>query len=95
MNSDDSVAKHGRAELFGSADFEASDVVEISVEQGRAVKAVVRFPYSDSMDLCMVLNRPVAGKAFVRTVWFNEVNDKHNTLRLGRFARPVAGVKVL
>lgn len=79
---------YGSAELFSSADFESKDVVEVQVQNGQPVKAVVRFPYSDNLDLCMVINTPASGRAFVRTVWFNAVDDKHHTLNRSLYNRP-------
>lgn len=82
------VDRYGRAELFSSAEFQASDVVEVEVVQGQPVKAVLRFPYSDDLDLVMVLQRPERGVSFVRTVWFNRANDQHKSLDRSKYRKP-------
>lgn len=81
------VDRYGRAELFSSAEFKASDVVEIEVEGGSPVKAVLRFPYDDTLDLVMVLQRPERGVSFVRTVWFNKASDNHKSLDRSKYNR--------
>ena len=82
------VDRYGRAELFGEAEFEAADVVEVEVAQGQPVKAVLRFPYDDDKDLVMVLQRPERSVSFVRTVWFNLVSDKHRSLDHSKYRKP-------
>lgn len=64
------------------------DVVEIEVVNSQPVKAVIRWPWDDHQDLCLVLQTPSKGSAFVRTVWFNTVTDQHYTLNRSCFARP-------
>jgi len=80
--------RYGKLELFPEVEFEAGDVVEVLVEQGRAVKAVVRFPMEDGRDLVFVLNRPEAGQAVVRTVWANQGSDKHRSLNRAAYRLP-------
>lgn len=80
--------RYGKAELFGSAEFCAADVVEIEVKAGQPVKAVLRFPYDDTLDLVMVLTTPLRGEAFVKTVWFNEAADNHQTLDRSKYRKP-------
>jgi hypothetical protein len=81
-----------RAELPGQIDIEAGDVVEVTVLNNATVKAVIRWPFDDTQDLCLVIEparSPAArGTVFVRTVWFNSVSDKHATLNKTVFTRP-------
>jgi hypothetical protein len=81
--------RYGVAELPGSIEVIAGDVVEVEVRGERPVKAVIRFPYDDNLDLVLVLivlsNRR---SFFVKTVWFNQASDNHRTLRLAPYSRP-------
>lgn len=81
------IDRYGKAEQFGSAEFQASDVVEVTMENGKPVWGVARFPYSDDLDLVMVLGVPVNGEAFVKTVWFNKASDSHRTLDRSKYQR--------
>lgn len=80
--------RYGKLPLFPSVEFEAGDVVEVQVEAGRPVKAVLRVPLDDSRDLVYVLSRPVSGRSFVRTVWCNRANDNHRTLDSSKYVKP-------
>jgi hypothetical protein len=80
--------RNGALPLFPNVEFQASDVVEVQVERGEAVKAVLRVPMDDSRDLVYVLSRPAAGRAFVRTVWCNRANDNHRTLDSSKYVKP-------
>jgi|SRR5579859_194894 len=86
-----SVDRYGRAEEFGSGEFELADFFEVTVEGGKIVWAVCRYPYDDNKDLVMVLGRPQNGEAFVKTVWFNLASDKHKTLRKEQYRSLVSG----
>lgn len=79
------IDRYGRAEQFDSAEFEANDIVEITMEDGKPLQAVARFPYSDDLDLVMVLAAPKDGEAFVKTVWFNRANDNHKSLDRSKY----------
>jgi hypothetical protein len=69
-----------------SIDMQDCEVVEAEMQKGKLTpeKIVVRYPYSDSLDLVM----PMHLDGFVRTVWLNDKNDKHHTLNKSRYARP-------
>src|SRR5690242_16523937 len=82
--------RYGRFELLPVEDIKPEYVVEIQVEFGRAVKAVVRVPYDEEMDLVLVLNRPEGSRAFVKTAWLNSRRDRHSTLNQKNIRRPVA-----
>lgn len=65
----------------------AGDIVEAQVEDGVAVKAVVRVALDLDRDIVLVLNQPDRMlRAFVRTLWINLVNDKHSTLDSSKYA---------
>jgi hypothetical protein len=80
--------RYGIAELPGSLEIQSGDVVEVEVRGGSPVKAVVRFPYDEKLDLVLVLLPRTAARYFVKTVWFNQLSDKHRTLRLAPYSRP-------
>lgn len=83
--------RYGVADLPGSIEILAEDVVEVQVLNGRPIKAVVRFPYDDALDLVLVLvNVSLANTVnlFVKTCWFNQASDKHKTLRLAPYSKP-------
>jgi hypothetical protein len=80
--------RYGKLPLPEVLDFEPGDVVEVTVEGGKAVKAVLRFPLDDApYDLVLVAERPEAGTAFVKTVWANLASDKHNTRNRAAYRR--------
>ena len=81
------VDRYGAAEHFGSGEFALADFFEVTVEGGRVVWAVARYPYDDRKDLVMVLGRPANGEAFVKTVWFNLVSDKHRSLDRSKYRK--------
>lgn len=63
-----------------------SSIVEAEVDQQGTSKLVVRVPYSEGLDLVLVIIPDGAG-ALVKTVWLNRSDDAHHTLRVGRYAR--------
>lgn len=79
--------RYGKVEQFSAGEFEASDIVEVTMEAGVPVWGVARYPYSDDLDLVMVLGAPVRGEAFVKTVWFNRANDNHKSLDRSKYNR--------
>lgn len=58
------------------------EVVEAQVWRGEVLKWLVRLPYNDVRDLCLVLNPT----GYVRTLWTNDKMDNHATLQKGRYA---------
>lgn len=78
----------GRIPIFDDGEFEAQDVVEVSVRDGEPYKAVLRCPCSDYLDLIFVLENPSQGACVVRTVWFNLASDTHKTLDRSKYQRP-------
>jgi hypothetical protein len=81
-----------REGLPGQIDIEAGDVVEVLVLNNDVIKAVIRWPFDDVQDLCLVIEparSPAArGCVFVRTVWFNAVSDTHAPLNKTVFSHP-------
>lgn len=58
-----------------------SQIVEVEMVSGRAVKAVVRIPHTDTHDLVLVVCDPMDGYLLVKTVWLNDKADEHATLK--------------
>jgi hypothetical protein len=52
-------------------------VVEVQVENGKPVKALVRLEYNERLDLVLALFPSRQGVCFVKTVWLNEATDLH------------------
>lgn len=61
-----------------------AEVIEVEVINGKPVKIVYRKPFDFDRDLIIVINTK---DFFVKTVWINEANDKHNTLNTSRYVR--------
>jgi hypothetical protein len=82
--------RYGHIPLYREYQIEPGDVVEVTVENGVPVKAVVRVPLSQMLDVVLVLNRPERfdDKTFVRTVWLNLSEDNHTSLRRDKYVRP-------
>lgn len=84
--------RYGSIPLFGSVEFDWVDVVEVTVEDGEPVKAVLRIPFDEdapgARDIVYVLTRPAAGSAIVKTMWFNLSRDSHRTLDHTKYVRP-------
>lgn len=62
-------------------------IVEATLENGAAVKAVVRVNLDATRDLVLVLQQPDEhGRVFVRTLWINDREDRHSTLDRKNYA---------
>jgi hypothetical protein len=87
--------RYGEIPVFPSAEFEAQDVVEVTTEYGAGrsvdraypVKAVIRAPWTNELDLIFVVEAPVNGVCVVRTCWYNLATDKHATLNKTAYKR--------
>lgn len=55
-----------------------SDIIEIEVESGEIIKILIRTRYNSKYDLNLAI---VPQTLKVKTVWLNEKNDDHKTLR--------------
>lgn len=73
--------RYGQIFLPQTLDIEASQIVEVETVNNRAVKAVARLPYNDKLDLVLVICDPMDGEIYVKTVWLNQRDDNHATLR--------------
>ena len=82
--------RYGSVPRLDIAEFARHEVIEVQVENGQPVKAVLRIPCDNrpGLDMVLVILRPEAGKALVKTVWFNEVSDKHHTLNRSLYRIP-------
>jgi hypothetical protein len=80
--------RYGPLPRFGCVEFDAAlDVVEVTMENGEPVKAVLRIPVDDRLDVVYVLLRPEAGRALVKTMWGNLGSDAHSTLDKSKYVR--------
>lgn len=62
-------------------------LVEIELRDQTPVKAVFRIKYDDRLDLVLVV--AISGLRYVvKTVWLNQADDKHSTLRRGMYIQP-------
>lgn len=59
-------------------------IIEVEIMQKQVLKWVLRVPTATERDLVMV----VQPDGFVRTVWSNDKNDTHKTLKRHLYARP-------
>lgn len=79
--------RYGAIALPAFLDTDRAELIEVETNLiGQPVKALYRTRYSWQYDLCIVVNFD----GFVRTVWLNEVNDFHYTLRDNKYARATA-----
>lgn len=60
-------------------------LIEVEVTGGRPTKWVIRFPLAnDTRDLVLV----VTADGFVKTLWTNDRNDTHKTLKTWLYTKP-------
>ena len=75
--------RYGMMNLPSLLDIKFAKIIEIEVENGRVVKSVYRSKYDKVLDIIIVVNYD----GFVRTVWFNKVSDRHQTLDVGKYTK--------
>lgn len=65
--------------------------VEVGLENGVVVHVLYRISYYEdpAFDLCLACT-PVKGKMLVKTVWSQNVDDNHATLKPGRYVNAPA-----
>lgn len=63
------------------------EIVELEQTNGVNTKYVLRFMYSDSLDIVIVI-RPSGNNYAIVTAWLNEATDYHNTLNESRYNLP-------
>lgn len=62
------------------------EMIEIEVNTNKVIKLVVSMPYNSKYNLFLVI---LPDCSRVKTVWLNEINDKHMTLDRSKYiARP-------
>jgi len=60
-------------------------VIEVETDDtGKTTKVVYRIPYDGEKDLVLAV---IPARRFVKTVWFNERGDLHNTLDESKYDR--------
>jgi hypothetical protein len=79
--------RYGVIRLPQRVDVRKGTTIEVGVRDKLVTKMVIRFDYDADKDIVMVIN-PADG--FVRTVWFNQKNDQHNTLDRSKYVDPNA-----
>ncbi len=62
-----------------------ADVIEIEMKAGKIVKILARQALDNLRDLCFVF---LPEEKFIKTLWTNEVTDKHFTLDKSKFIKP-------
>lgn len=75
--------RYGAIKLPLSLDIAKELLVEIEVLNNAVQKLVYRIPYSNSHDICIV----VQPNGFVRTVWLNSRHDMHVTLDTRKYSK--------
>jgi hypothetical protein len=73
--------RYGIIKPPATLDIANGKLIELQVLGGRIEKIVVRIPYDNRHDLVLVVGKD----GFVRTLWLNRNNDKHNTLDRTRY----------
>ena len=76
--------RYGTLTLPSTLDTTTAQVIEIEVIDGQVVKTLYRVTFDDTLDMCLA----VTADQFVKTVWFNERNDTHQTLDARQYGKP-------
>lgn len=99
QTADQSVKLHYTKHALDAAETDRYDIIElpltVNLSHGTIIeieignhetieKFVIRFPYSETLDLCMVI---IPDRLCVKTVWLNERFDEHCTLDPSRYVR--------
>jgi hypothetical protein len=84
-------ARNAGVQLPGAVAVVLANIVEVEVQNGQAVKVILRQPYRETgRDLILVLNAPKPdGSIFCRTCWTNRAGDWHASLDSARYQKPV------
>ncbi len=77
--------RYGQMVLPDTLNVDVAKLIEIEVRDGEVIKGVYRINYDSDLDLIIVL---IPHTSFVKTVWFNEVNDVHSTLQAWKYTTP-------
>lgn len=79
--------RYGNIDLPNVVTFNKEDIIEVeTIDNTKADRVLIRIPYSDNFDLCVVI---LLDNSLVKTVWLNSVNDKHFTLVKEKYTKLV------
>lgn len=79
---EDKYAKLGPVNLPTMFDYRNAKLIEVEVENGRAIKRLCRVSLDDRRDLVLA----ILSGGIVKTVWINLKGDKHRSLNKSRYA---------
>lgn len=68
-----------------SLDTSTAQVIEVETDGRKTTKVLYRIPYSDEFDLMLAV---IPDRRFVKTVWLNRNDDKHETLQDWKYDIP-------
>jgi hypothetical protein len=68
-----------------SLDTSNAQVIEVETDGRKVTKVLYRIPYSDEFDLMLAV---IPDRRFVKTVWLNRNDDKHETLQDWKYDIP-------
>lgn len=74
--------RYGNLDLPKSIGTHEAEVIEVEVRNGKPFKALLRKPYDDRRDICLVV---LLDRGIVKTVWCNLRNDNHHTLDTSKY----------
>ena len=77
--------RYGTIKLPESVHIHTCQIIEMEVYYPRVVKLLLRLPYDEINDLCIVV---LLKGNFVKTVWLNRKTDWHQTLDKGKYQLP-------
>jgi len=87
--------RYGTIPKIGTLDPATADLIEVEIENGKAVKYLYRTPVPGThrgkeLDVCIAAVPGEHKKApwTVKTVWFNERDDLHRTLDTSKYDKP-------
>jgi hypothetical protein len=70
--------------LFPQINTDTARVIEIEMEGRQVIKILYRIPYNAKYDMLLAI---IPDRGFVKTIWLNSVEDKHQTLRVGEYTK--------
>jgi len=78
--------KYEKISLPSKVNVSKGEIIEIEIVDNKLIKLVVGVPYNSKYNLFLVI---VQDCARVKTVWLNEISDKHITLDRSKYiSRP-------
>jgi hypothetical protein len=79
--------KYSKIPIINRIHFDKKYVVEY-YEIKCGYKILIRIPYNDRFDMCLILLNEGNREFVVKTVWMNMWNDNHKTLRKEKYVFP-------